>query len=179
MFTLRRCGSLTSRNHPPGFTLLELMTTLAIAGIAVAIAAPSYIGWANTQRLKAANEQVFRALYQARDRAVRQNRSQQVSFRESGNRVEWSIHPMDTPAIAWTSLPPEVKLDAETTLRRKQGTYILQFNDYGEVNGQLGRVTLSLAQQPKQKQCLMISTLLGKIRRGENHGKPENGRYCY
>jgi prepilin-type N-terminal cleavage/methylation domain-containing protein len=171
MFTLRRCA--------PGFTLLELMTTLAIAGITVAIATPSYLGWANTQRLKSANEQVYRALFQARDLAVRQNRSQQVSFREIGTRVEWSVHPKDTPAIAWTQLPPEIKLDAETTLRRKQGNYILQFNDYGEVNGQLGRVTLSLANAPKQKQCLMISTLLGKIRRGETHNKPENGRYCY
>jgi prepilin-type N-terminal cleavage/methylation domain-containing protein len=171
MFTLRRCA--------PGFTLLELMASLAIAGITVAIAAPSYVGWANTQRLKSANEQVYRALFQARDLAVRQNRSQQVSFREIGNRVEWSVHPKDTPAIAWTSLPPEIKLDAETTLRRKQGNYVLQFNDYGEVNGQLGRVTLSLVNVPRQKQCLMISTLLGKIRRGENHSKPQNGRYCY
>jgi prepilin-type N-terminal cleavage/methylation domain-containing protein len=169
----------TSRPPAPGFTLLELVTSLAIASITVAIAAPSYIGWANTQRLKSANEQVFRALYKARDLAVRQNRSQQVSFREVGNRVEWSVHPKDTPAIAWTPLPPEIKLDPETTLRRKDSHYVLQFNDYGEVNGQLGRVTLSLAQSPKQKQCLMISTLLGKIRRGETHSKPQNNRYCY
>jgi prepilin-type N-terminal cleavage/methylation domain-containing protein len=170
MFTLRRCGQLTPRTQPPGFTLLELVTSLAITGIAVGIAAPSYVGWANTQRLKAANEEVFRVLYQAREKAVRQNQSQQVSFRESGDRVEWSIHPKDNPAIAWKQLPPQVKLDSETTLRRKDGMYVLQFNDYGEVNGQLGRVTLSLAQQPQHKQCLMISTLLGKIRRGENHG---------
>ncbi len=180
MSMVHQCGQQPqSQPRSPGFTLLELVTSLAIAGIAVAIAAPSYIGWANTQKLKAANEQVFRVLHQARDRAVRQNRSQQVSFRESGNRVEWSIHPKDSPAIAWKQLPPQVKLDAETTLRRQSGMYVLQFNDYGEVNGQLGRVTFSLAQQPRQKQCLMISTLLGKIRQGENHSKPVNNRYCY
>jgi prepilin-type N-terminal cleavage/methylation domain-containing protein len=162
-----------------GFTLLELLTSLAIMGIAVAIATPSYLGWANHQRLKAANEQVYRVLYRARDRAVHQNLAQQVSFREIGNRVEWAIHPTTQPAISWTALPPEVKLDAETTLRRQQGTYIVQFNDYGEVNGQLGRVTLSLASSPKEKQCLMISTLLGKLRQGENHRKPQNDRYCY
>jgi prepilin-type N-terminal cleavage/methylation domain-containing protein len=181
MFTL----GLLARSRPtthstsPGFTLLEMITTLAIAGIAVAIATPSYIGWANHQRLSAANEEVFRVLYRARDQSVRQNQGQQVSFRETGSRVEWAIHPTNQPAIAWKALPKEVKLDAETTLRRRNGTYILQFNDYGEINGQLGRVTLSLAQHPAAKQCLMVSTLLGKIRRGENHSKPKDGRYCY
>jgi prepilin-type N-terminal cleavage/methylation domain-containing protein len=162
MFTLRLLArSHTTAHQPsPGFTLLELITTMAIAGIAVAIATPSYIGWANHQRLKAANEQ-------------------QVSFREIGSRVEWAIHPTNSPAITWKALPEQIKLDTETTLRRRDGTYILQFNDYGEVNGQLGRVTLSMAQNPKEKQCLMISTLLGKIRRGENHGKPKDGKYCY
>jgi prepilin-type N-terminal cleavage/methylation domain-containing protein len=180
MFTLHRYfRSRTAHQPSPGFTLLELITTMAIAGIAVAIATPSYIGWANHQRLSAANEEVFRVLYRARDQAVRQNRSQQVSFREVGSRVEWAIHPTNSPAITWKALPEQIKLDTETTLRRRDGTYILQFNDYGEVNGQLGRVTLSMAQNPKEKQCLMISTLLGKIRRGENHGKPKDGKYCY
>jgi prepilin-type N-terminal cleavage/methylation domain-containing protein len=164
---------------PQGFNLLEMVTVVAIAGIAVAIATPSYVGWSQQQRLKAVQDQVYGAMWQARDQAVRENRPHQISFREIGDRLEWSVHPTNVLPTSWTPLPPEIKLDSETTLRRKAGVYLVQFNDYGEVNGQLGRITLSLAQNPQQKTCLLASTLLGKIRRGSMHAKPQNGRYCY
>ncbi|WP_405127616.1 Tfp pilus assembly protein FimT/FimU [Romeriopsis navalis] len=162
-----------------GFTLIELVTSMAIVGFAFAVTAPSYISWANKQRLKAANEEVFSLIHRTKRTAMRHKRSQQLSLRKIGDRAEWSIHPTNTPAVNWNSLPPDVQIDPETTLRRRRGNYVLQFNDYGEVNGQLGRVTLSLTKYPKQKQCIMISTLLGKIRRGEAHQKPKRGRYCY
>ncbi|MFM2430915.1 MAG: hypothetical protein RLZZ511_2128 [Cyanobacteriota bacterium] len=181
MIQIRQLGLTRGQvvRSPQGFNLLEVVTVVAIAGIALAIGTPSYVGWSNQQRLKAAQDQVHGAIWQARDQAVRENRAHQISFREIGDRLEWAVHPTDVLPTRWTALPPEVRLDAETTLRRKAGVYLLQFNDYGEVNGQLGRVTLSLAHNPKQKTCLLASTLLGKIRRGEMHAKPQNGRYCY
>lgn len=162
-----------------GFTLLELLTSLVLMGMAAAIATPSYLAWAQNQRLKVAHESVIDVLHQAKRQAVRKKQPQQVSFRTIEQQVEWSLHPAHLPPIQWEKLAADVQLDPETTLRSKQGNRVIQFNDYGEVNGQLGRITLSLRENPKQKKCVMISTLLGKIRRGKMHSRPQRGRYCY
>jgi hypothetical protein len=55
----------------------------------------------------------------------------------------------------------------------------MQFNHYGEVNGQLGRITLSTIDQADTKRCVMISTLLGAMRKGEDHVKKKDGKHCY
>jgi Tfp pilus assembly protein FimT len=162
-----------------GFTLIELMTIVAILGTMASIATPSYLSWASRLRLKSAQEEVLMVLRQAQHKATKTLVPQQVSFRETATRVEWSIHPIDTQPIVWQDLPPQVQLDDETSLRQKKGLYIMQFNQRGEVNGQLGRVTLSLPDDPQTKRCVMVSTLLGAMRSGENHPKANDGKYCY
>jgi prepilin-type N-terminal cleavage/methylation domain-containing protein len=172
-----------ARSRLAGFTLIEMMTTIAILGITTAIAAPSYLAWADKQRLNAAQEQVMIVLRRTQNQAVRQKLTYQASFRETGKSVEWSIHPAHLPAQHWQSLPPQVQLDDETSLRKKKDgdntNYVMQFNHYGEVNGQLGRVTLSSFDRADTKRCVMISTLLGAMRKGESHAKKRDNKFCY
>jgi type II secretion system protein H len=189
--TMRFFSNLLRRSRPQqspplsGFTLIELITTVSIVGILATIATPSYLGWANKQRLNKAQEEVMMVLRRAQREAVYKKRSQQVSFRETGNQVEWSIHPTDLSPQNWETLPPQVRLDGETTLRRKtiagqtSPNYVMQFNTHGEANGQLGRVTLSIPSDDSMKRCVMISTLLGAMRKGENHARPKDDKYCY
>nr|WP_274381927.1 prepilin-type cleavage/methylation domain-containing protein [Myxacorys almedinensis] len=157
-------------------TLLEILVVLLIIGAIAAIAAPSWISFLNNQKLITARNQVFDVLRQAQSTAKLQHIGHDTKFRQSGDRVEWVIHPVgDTElstaellTLPWNTLAEQVQLDPETTLYRKDNVYRVRFNDYGEVNGQLGRVTLSVTSGQVRKRCVIVSSLLGAMRTGES-----------
>jgi prepilin-type N-terminal cleavage/methylation domain-containing protein len=164
-------GNWLSRdNSTAGFTLLELLVALVMLGVLAAIAAPSWQAFLNRQRLNTAQNQVMEVLKQAQQSAKQHHIPYQASFREQANRVQWAIHPTqaDPMTVPWNALEEGIKLDAETTLARDNSIYRMQFNHRGEVNGQLGRVTLSLTSGGGVKRCVFVSNLLGAMRTGEN-----------
>ncbi|MEL7039742.1 MAG: prepilin-type N-terminal cleavage/methylation domain-containing protein [Cyanobacteria bacterium J06592_8] len=117
------------------------------------------------------------------------------------------ILPKDLSDTAWESLPPGVQIDTathETTLPKinldtnkvtisDTNYYRALFNYKGcpvywptdectETSlGAKGRLGLKHKHLKKEKRCVIISTLIGVIRNGENQPKPESGkeRYCY
>ncbi|MBF2026534.1 MAG: prepilin-type N-terminal cleavage/methylation domain-containing protein [Oscillatoriales cyanobacterium C42_A2020_001] len=165
-----------------GFTLLEMIAVLLIIGVLCAIAAPSWLHLIDTSRLNNAQDEVLQALKTAQHRARLNKVTWEFGIRElTDGSVQWAIYSesTDSSSAAWNNLDPVIKLDSETTLRNVNGVHRIQFNHLGAVNGQLGRVTLSSKNSNNIKRCVIVSTLLGALRKGYNQTRPSNGRVCY
>lgn len=66
-----------------GFSVIELMTTVAVAGVVLALAVPSFISTVNQSRLSGAANELAAALQYARSEAIKRNAS--VELCESGD----------------------------------------------------------------------------------------------
>lgn len=64
---------MVSARRAAGFTLIEMMVTVAIVALLSAIAAPSFNQMVASQRLKGASSDLFSALMRARSEAIKRN----------------------------------------------------------------------------------------------------------
>ncbi len=74
-----------------GFTLLELMTAIAVAAILAAISIPMYTSFVRNQRVKTAAYDLSYALTLARGEALKRNSSVTVSPDTNGWKFGWSV----------------------------------------------------------------------------------------
>lgn len=164
-----------------GFTLLEVSIILAVVGILASILVPSWKSLMDRVRLNHANDVVYQAIRDAQGMARRTHIPQQVSFRFSKGMVQWSAHAANAnvATVIWNDLDPIIQLDSETTLQQVNGVRRVQFDEDGNVNGQLGRLTLSTSSDSLTKRCIMVSTLIGAVRKGENRRTKQDGKFCY
>jgi prepilin-type N-terminal cleavage/methylation domain-containing protein len=182
-----------------GFTLFEITIVTLIIGILSAIAAPSWISLVNRQHLNMAQEQIYRAMQEAKSSATLQKVTWQTSFQENNGVVQWAVHPAESgtfiPAgVKWNNLPATIQVykdkndkgKCETTLDQQSqncstnGPWRVQFNYIGNTNGQLGQLTLTTKNNSNLKRCIYVSTLIGNIRMGKEHSKPNSSdKYCY
>ncbi|MEG4352422.1 prepilin-type N-terminal cleavage/methylation domain-containing protein [Microcoleus sp. LAD1_D5] len=168
-----------SRKDDGGFTLLEVLVIALIIGIFSSIAAPSWLGFINRQRVRTVNDRVFQSLRLAQSEAKRTKRDITVTF---------SAPPVDPPTITFN--PPlatggsEQKLDGGGEI--PPGTIALSHNapsitfDYlGNVNG----LPLDTSVNPNvsrfvatvstvnggAKQCAIVETIIGGMRTAEGN----------
>jgi prepilin-type N-terminal cleavage/methylation domain-containing protein len=174
-----------SRQHhgaqAKGYTLLELLVVLVIIGIFAAILIPSWNFLLNMSRLNIAQDQLLQAMQVAKSNAKRSRTVQQFSIRTVDGTVQWAISPAGRfPAESlWQSLDAAIQLDSETTLLKVGTIRRVQFTHEGRISGQLGRVTLSPKNVSRLKRCVVVSTLLGKIRTGTDKPTKRDGFRCW
>jgi len=74
-----------------GFTMIELLVTVAIAAILAALAAPSFSDLIASQRAKAVASELYVALLRARSEAVTRNANVTLSPKAGGWQNGWQI----------------------------------------------------------------------------------------
>ncbi|MBL8473333.1 MAG: GspH/FimT family pseudopilin [Rhodocyclaceae bacterium] len=89
-----------------GFTLVELMATLVVAGILVTMAVPALSNLLNNQRVKTASFDLYTALTYARSEAVKRNTDVKVA----PNGTTWSsgwrvLDGSNTVLRSWSGVP--------------------------------------------------------------------------
>ncbi len=87
MNSLRRNRAVNSR----GFTLVELMVTLSVLAIVLAVGVPSFTEMLDKNRVKAASLALYDDIQFARSAAIRNSSEVYVSFTGSGATWCWGI----------------------------------------------------------------------------------------
>lgn len=155
---------------------------MAIIAILMAIVAPGWIRFLDTQRLASAQNVVYQGIQQAQSKAQQTHSQWQFSMRDINDSIEWSVHPEMALSLVsnWESLGnPSLQIDDETTLQRSGNGRTVRFDHKGNVASRLGRVTLSSRRVSSVKRCVYVSTIIGALRQSKEQSKPRDGDFCY
>ena len=177
----RSHGSMAKNS---GFTLFEGLVVVAIFGILAAIAAPSFLGFRERRKVETVQQMLYQAMRSAQMDAMQKREERQFSLRQQGDHLEWSSHSRSVSPVQinhWEALPAGVVLaERDNTLPEASDVHYVRFNFQGDVKYRLGTVTLTGANGGRVERCVIVSTLIGAMRKGEGHRTPNsNDRFCY
>lgn len=77
--------------HQRGFTIIEILAVIVIMGIMATIAAPSFVTFSSSQKVKTASFDVYAALMFARSEAIKRRQNVTVTPVSSDWKNGWTI----------------------------------------------------------------------------------------
>ena len=112
-----------------GFTIMELLTAIAIVGILSAVAVPNMIAWRNNMQFNSAVRTVKISIERARMAAIRANMPSRLEFTVGGDSfdvIRWDMVANAFAAPVTVQLPPGTILAGSTFIGNQ-----LRFNGNG------------------------------------------------
>lgn len=171
-----------------GFTLIELLTVIVIMGVLAVTAAPFGLKFLERSRTTSARNDVYSAMRQAQHKAHGERTAWRFAIRQQGDYVEWAIYPDASSHLPaqWQRVgTASLQIDDETTLENANNVYYVRFDERGTLQlWLLGRITLSSKHFPEIKRCVVVSTILGAMRKSEEQPVADptysgDSRFCY
>lgn len=104
------------RNHQRGFTLAELLVSIAVASIVLTVAAPSFEGMTLNNRQVGAVNQLVGMFHVARSEAVTRNR--QITLCPSADGANCTATPWQSGAIVFVDIDNDGTVGAGDTILR-------------------------------------------------------------
>ena len=158
---------LVLKNH--GFTLIESLTTIVIAGVLIAVAAPNLMLAYQKQQVNNASEQIELSLKEAQRFTMRQGQNCQVTL----NSTNGEISSNNGCLLNNTTLHEQIVMETNITGTPTTIDFIYKGNISHQnttVANDLGTIVLSSSNGVGNKKCIVITQTLGLIRSGVDEG---------
>lgn len=115
-----------------GYTIVEILTVIAIIAIVLSIVLPNVLGWLPKYRLSSGAEEIQSTLQLARLRAIKQNTSATVTFDTANHTFLAAINGQ---TIKQGKMPAGIIIDSVTSPASQ-----VQFDSRGLANGSTGNI---------------------------------------
>ncbi len=137
-----------------GFTLIELMLVVVLAGVMLGIGIPSFRDFIASQRVKTAAGEYASALVEARSEAIKRNTNVTVTAGASGWRSGWTV--ATAPASPASAATLSTQAEYPSALTFSGPTTAVTYLGSGRLSGTSAPDPMCVCGQDGSKRCVAI-----------------------